>query len=324
MNVFVTGGAGYIGSHMVRSLTEAGHGVTVFDDLSTGHRDAIGSTPLVQASLADRDTLRLALQEGGFDAVLHFAGSIEVGESVRDPGKYYRNIAMHSLNLIEAMHAADVRNLIFSSTAAIFGEPKYVPIDEAHPRQPVNPYGRAKLQVEEMLADCDRAYGIKSVCLRYFNAAGAHPSGDIGERHEPESHLIPLLLQTVSGRRRSMQLYGRDYDTPDGSCIRDFIHVVDLCAAHLLALDHLDRHRGSASFNLGTGNGFSVLEVIEAVERVTRKRVNVIDAPRRPGDPARLVADSRLIRAELGWKPIYEDLDDMVAHAWAWEQKLAR
>lgn len=324
MNLFVTGGAGYIGSHMVRMLCDAGHTVTVYDDLSTGHRDAIGPATLVQGSLADREMLGRTLANGHFDAVFHFAGSIEVGESVRDPGKYYRNITAASLNLIEAMHAADVRRIIFSSTAAIFGEPQYVPIDEAHPTAPVNPYGRAKLQVEHMLSDCDGAYGIKSVCLRYFNAAGAHPSGEIGERHEPESHLIPLLLQTVSGRRRSMQLFGRDYDTPDGSCMRDFIHVMDLCGAHLLALDRLAQGSGSARYNLGSGQGYSVLEVIAAVERVTRKRVNVIDAPRRPGDPARLVADSGLARRELGWQPIHEGLDDIIAHAWAWEQKRAR
>jgi len=324
MNVFVTGGAGYIGSHMVRLLVEAGHRVTVYDDLSTGHRDAVGTARLVQASLGDRSTLQDTLSGGAFDAVMHFAGSIEVGESVRDPAKYYRNITVHSLNLVEAMRATGVGRIIYSSAAAIFGDPRYVPVDEAHPRDPANPYGQATLQVESILNDASRAYGIRSVCLRYFNAAGAHPSGDIGERHEPESHLIPLLLQTVSGRRHSMQLFGRDYDTPDGTCVRDFIHVMDLCGAHLLALGHLAQGGESAAYNLGSGSGYSVLEVIEAVERVTHRRVNVIDARRRPGDPARLVADNHLIRSALGWVPQYEGLDDIVAHAWAWEQKLAR
>jgi UDP-glucose 4-epimerase len=219
------------------------------------------------------------------------------------------------------MVLAGVKRFIFSSTAAIFGEPEYVPLDEQHPQRPINPYGVSKQMVEHALQDYDRAHGQKSVCLRYFNAAGAHPDGSIGERHEPETHLIPLLLQAASGRRGSVSLFGRDYDTPDGTCIRDYIHVVDLCQAHLLALQWLMDGGLSAAFNLGNGSGFSVLEVVRAVELVTQRKLNLLDAPRREGDPARLVADSRLIRETLGWKPAYAQLETIVEHGWGWEQK---
>jgi UDP-glucose 4-epimerase len=317
----VVGGAGYIGSHMVAMLLERGHEVVTVDNLATGYRDAVIGGRFAEVDLADRAALDAVFAEGGFDAVMHFASYIQVGESVLDPARYYRNNFANTLNLLEAMVAHGVRRFIFSSTAAIFGEPEYVPIDEAHPKRPINPYGLTKLMVEQALADFDRAYGLKSVCLRYFNAAGADPQGRLGERHEPETHLVPLVLQAAAGRRPSVKVFGRDYPTPDGTCIRDYIHIVDLCEAHLLAIDHLAGGGASVQFNLGNGNGFSVQQVIDTVERVTGRRVSALDAPRREGDPARLVADAARAREVLGWRPRYPALEDIVAHAWAWELK---
>lgn len=324
MKVLVVGGAGYIGSHMVKVLLDGGREVVTFDDLSSGYRDAVLGGELVQGSLDDRSALAQLFVAHRFDAVMHFASFIQVGESVRNPAIYYRNNLSNTLNLLDAMVAAQVRRFVFSSTAAIFGEPAYVPVDEKHPQRPMNPYGASKQMVERALQDYDRAYGLRSVCLRYFNAAGAHPEGLIGERHEPETHLIPLLLQAASGRRESAQVFGRDYDTPDGTCIRDYIHVMDLCQAHLLALEYLEDADGCAVFNLGNGSGFSVLEVIAAVEKVSGRKVKVVDAPRREGDPARLVADAQLARKRLGWSPAYCDLEIIVEHAWKWERRLAQ
>ena len=322
MKVLVVGGAGYIGSHMVKMLVERGHDVVVFDNLSTGYRDAVLGGRLVVADLADSAALDTVLAADRFDGVMHFASFIQVGESVREPAKYYRNNISNTLNLLDAMRRHDVSKFIFSSTAAIFGEPEQVLIDESHPRRPINPYGFSKFVIEQVLADYDRAYGIRSVCLRYFNAAGADPDGRIGERHEPETHLIPLVLQTASGRRSHIQIFGQDYATPDGTCIRDYIHVVDLCDAHLLALDRLCSGSASAQYNLGNGSGFSVAEVIAAAERVTGMRIARIVVERRPGDPAKLVAEAKLARVELGWHPRFDALDSIVRHAWDWERHL--
>jgi UDP-glucose 4-epimerase len=320
MKVLVVGGAGYIGSHMVKMLANLGCNVTTMDDLSSGHSDAVLTGEFVQGNCGDRGVLDAVLSRG-FDAVMHFASFIQVGESVQHPDKYYQNNFVNTLTLLNAMRAHSVKGFIFSSTAATFGEPQNTPIDERHPQQPINPYGRTKLMVEQLLADYDRAYGMKSVCLRYFNAAGADPEGQLGERHDPETHLIPLVLQAASGRRPHISVFGRDYDTPDGTCIRDYIHIHDLCSAHWLALLSLMRGAGSQSYNLGNGNGFSVQEVIDTAEQVTGRKIPVVDAPRREGDPARLVADSTLARKQLGWQPQYADLTTIIKHAWKWEMR---
>ena len=321
--ILVVGGAGYIGSHMVKLLLAQGREVCTLDNLSTGFRDAVLGGEFHQIDLADASAVDSLLASHRFDAVMHFASSIVVGESVKDPAKYYRNNVVNTLNLLEAMVRHKVGRFIFSSTAAIFGEPQRVPIDEDHPKQPVNPYGASKWMIERVLADFGHAYGLKSVCLRYFNACGADPEGRIGERHDPETHLIPLLLQVASGRRPNISVFGRDYPTPDGTCIRDYIHIEDLCTAHLLAVDHLVAGGDSRAFNLGNGTGFSVQQVLETVRRVTGHPIPVNDGPRREGDPARLVADSARVRQAFGWTPRYADLDLIVRHAWAWEQKCA-
>lgn len=319
MHILVVGGAGYIGSHMVKMLLDAGQSVVTLDNLANGHRDAVLGGEFVLGDLDDTALLDGLFRSHNFDAVMHFASFIQVGESVRDPAKYYRNNVVCTLNLLDAMVTHGVRKFIFSSTAAIFGEPCYTPIDEAHPREPINPYGRSKLMVEQVLADYDLAYGLKSVCLRYFNAAGADPDGRLGERHDPETHLIPLVLQAAAGQRESISVYGDNYATPDGSCIRDYIHVADLCEAHFLALEYLFNRNRSAAYNLGNGRGFSVHEVIDSARRVTGKTIHVVRESRRDGDPAVLVADSSLAREVLGWKPKHSDLDAIVGHAWRWE-----
>ena len=324
MKILVVGGAGYIGSHMVKMLLDSGHEVITFDNLSSGFRDAVLGGIFVEGDLADISALDDMFTLHQPDAVMHFASYIQVGESVQHPDKYYLNNFTNTLNLMNAMVKHGVHHFIFSSTAAVFGEPEYVPIDEEHVKNPLNPYGRSKWMVEQVLADYERAYGLKSVCLRYFNAAGADPDGLLGERHEPETHLIPLVLQTLSGKRPHISVFGRDYDTPDGTCLRDYIHIVDLCSAHLLALTKLVETGKSMRFNLGNGSGFSVQEVIAAAERVTGKKVNVVEAPRRDGDPARLVADSTLAKTELNWNPVYPDLDSIISHAWNWEMRLSK
>ena len=323
MKVLVVGGAGYIGSHMVKMLVDAGHDVITFDNLSSGFRDAVLGGEFVEGDLADLPALNAVFDQYRPEAVMHFASYIQVGESVQHPDKYYLNNFTNTLNLLNVMVKHQVKHFIFSSTAAVFGEPDYVPIDEKHVKNPLNPYGRSKWMVEQVLSDYERAYGIKSVCLRYFNAAGADPSGLLGERHEPETHLIPLILQALSGRRTHISVFGRDYETPDGTCIRDYIHIVDLCSAHLLALQKLISDGESMRFNLGNGAGFSVQEVISAAERVTGKKIKVVEGPRREGDPARLVADATLAKKMLDWKPVYADLDTIIAHAWQWETKVS-
>lgn len=322
-SVLVVGGAGYIGSHMVKRLAQVGCEVTTLDSLSTGHRDALLAGEFVHGDIADRQLLDDLFRRKHFDAVMHFASFIQVGESVEHPAKYYHNNLVNTLNLLNCMEAFGVHKFIFSSTAATFGEPQYTPIDEQHPQQPINPYGRTKLMVEQALQDYDKAYGIKTVCLRYFNAAGADPDGQLGERHDPETHLIPLVLQAASGRRPHISVFGRDYDTPDGTCIRDYIHIADLCEAHWLALKLLLAGHESQAYNLGNGKGFSVQEVIDTARLVTGREIKLVDATRRAGDPARLVADARLAREELGWQPKYADLSTIVQHAWQWEQKQA-
>lgn len=321
LNVLVVGGAGYIGSHMVKNLCGRGVNVTTFDNLCSGHRDAVLGGEFIEGDLADRGALEGVFAARKYDAVMHFASFIEVGESVRLPAKYYRNNVSNTLTLLECMQAAGVEQFIFSSTAAIFGTPQRVPIDESHPTNPINPYGRSKLMVEQILADLGRAHGLRSVCLRYFNAAGADPDGQLGERHNPETHLIPLVLQAASGRRPSMSVFGTDYDTPDGTCIRDYVHVADLCEAHWLALQSLAQGAGSQAYNLGNGDGFSVFEVIDTVRKVTGREFTVKHETRRAGDPSRLVADSSAARQKLGWVPKYPSLQTIVEHAWAFEQR---
>jgi UDP-glucose 4-epimerase len=317
----VVGGAGYIGSNMVQHLLAIGHEVVVADNFSTGYRNSVVGGRIVELDIADAAVLNDLLAAERFNAVLHFASCIQVGESMIEPGKYYANNLSATLTLLRAMLKAGVKHFIFSSTAAVYGDPEYVPIDEAHPKNPINPYGRSKWMVEQVLEDFDRAYGLKSVCLRYFNAAGADPSGRLGERHDPETHLIPLIMQAASGRREAITVFGRDYDTPDGTCIRDYIHVADLVDAHALALDYLQQGGESAAFNLGNGNGFSVQEVIETARQVAGREIPVVDAARRPGDPPRLVANARKARSVLGWQPRFADLETILAHAWVWEQK---
>jgi UDP-glucose 4-epimerase len=321
MKVLVVGGAGYIGSHMVKYLAKHSCDVTTFDNLSTVYKDVVHFGSFIQADLADKTALKNTLNDTKFDAVMHFASFIQVGESVTAPTTYYQNNLVNTLNLMDAMVETGTNNLIFSSTAAIFDEPQYVPIGEAHPQLPINLYGRTKLMVEQALKDYDLAYGLRSICLRYFNAAGADPEGLLGERHEPETHLIPLILQAASGRRPHISVFGRDYDTPDGTCIRDYIHIVDLCQAHWLALSSLTAGSPSQAFNLGNGEGFSVQQVIDTAQRVTGKKIKIQEARRRLGDPARLIADASEIRKILNWQPEYPEIETIIRHAWHWELK---
>lgn len=317
--ILVVGGAGYIGSHMVWQLAQCGVRVVVLDDLSSGHADAVLGAELVQGSMANVALLDRVFATHRFDAVMHFASFIQVGESVADPAKYYANNVANTLLLLDAMRRHGVGQFIFSSTAAVFGEPAYCPIDEAHPQSPINPYGRSKLMIEQVLADYARAYGLRSVALRYFNAAGAHPDGLLGERHEPETHLVPLVLQAVAGKRPHISVFGTDYPTPDGTCIRDYIHTMDLADAHWRALQYLQAGGETAVFNLGNGGGYSVKQVIDTAAHVTGLPVPVQYGPRRAGDPARLVADATRARQVLGWQPKYAELETIVRHAWQWE-----
>lgn len=322
--ILVTGGAGYIGSHACRLLAAAGHTPVVFDNLSQGHRWAVRWGPLIVADTADRAALDAAFTQWRPDAVMHFAAFAQVGESVRDPGKYYRNNVGGTLSLLEAMRDHGVNRLVFSSTCATYGVPQQALLDEQHPQQPINPYGLSKLMVEQMLADFAAAHGLRATTLRYFNAAGAEPEAGIGEAHDPETHLIPLVLEAASGRRPQLTILGDDYPTPDGTCVRDYIHVSDLAQAHLLALAAMDAAEpGLRAYNLGNGQGFSVREVIATAERVSGLRVPVQVGARRAGDPPVLVGDAGKIRRELGWQPLHTALDAIIASAWRWQQQRA-
>lgn len=316
----VIGGAGYIGSHLVKALLDHKHEVIIVDDLSAGHAESVLGGELIVQDFSQRQFLDELFKNHQFDAVFHFASKIVVGESVSDPAKYYRANTAATLTLLEAMRAHQPVPLIFSSSAAVYGEPMYSPIDENHPINPVNPYGRSKFMVEQMLQDFAAAYGQPYIALRYFNAAGADPQARIGEKHEPETHLIPLTLQAIVGKRPPLKVFGQDYDTPDGTCVRDYIHVDDLAQAHLLAAEYLSNGGNSGAFNLGNGAGYSVSEVIKTAQSITGKTVPYTLAPRRAGDPARLVADASKAHAVLGWQPQYLALATIIQHAWAWEQ----
>lgn len=321
--ILVTGGAGYIGSHAVLALQKAGYGVIVLDNLVYGHPDIADAlkVELVIGDTNDRALLDDLFATRNIAAVIHFAAYAYVGESVSDPAKYYRNNVVGTLTLLEAMVAANVKKFVFSSTCATYGVPIAVPIAEDHPQAPINPYGATKLMVERILADFDAAHEFKSVCFRYFNAAGADPDGLLGEDHNPETHLIPLVLQTALGIRDSIAVFGTDYPTPDGTCIRDYIHVTDLATAHVLGLEYLLQENTSNIFNLGNGGGFSVKEVIEAAREVTGKEISVVECDRRPGDPPALVGSSEKAQRVLGWRSQYADIHQILTHAWSWHQK---
>jgi UDP-glucose-4-epimerase GalE len=318
--VLVTGGAGYIGSHTVRQLARQGFKIVVLDNLVFGHAGAIvdPQVELVRGDVGDRDLVGRLFATHRFGAVIHFAAYAYVGESVTDPLKYYRNNTAEPLTLLEAMQAHDCRHFVFSSTCATYGVPESVPIVESNPQNPINPYGRSKLMVEWILRDCEQAWGLKSACLRYFNASGAAQDGCIGEDHDPETHLIPRVLMAVAGEIPHLDVFGTDYPTPDGTCIRDYIHVDDLAEAHLKALEHLTGGGGSVRCNLGTGVGVSVKEIIQAAEEVTGRQVPVEYGPRREGDPPALLADPSLAKQILGWEARHKDVRDMVRSAWAW------
>jgi len=323
MRILITGGAGYIGSHMVKLARQRGHVVTVFDNLSTGYRNALPDGVLVEGSLLSAEEIHAAISGKSFDGVIHFAGSIQVGESMRLPLKYYADNTVGTVNLLSACVESGVKNFVFSSSAAVYGQSSVPVIDESHVLAPVNPYGRTKLQCESILADCARSHGLRSASLRYFNAAGADPDGELGERHDPETHLIPLLLQAVSGRSSALTINGNDFPTPDSTCIRDYVHVWDLCEAHLLALEYLDGGGETTALNLGSGHGYSILEVLEHARKVTGRDTPVQWGPRREGDPARLVASRRKAEQVLGWTPRHSDLETILHHAWNWERKLS-
>lgn len=322
--VVVTGGAGYIGSHAVRALTDAGHAVAVLDDLSAGHAAAVpAGVPVVQARIHDRAAVATLLADHQADAVMHFAAWLAVGESVQKPIDYYQNNVAGTLSVLDAMRETGVKRFIFSSTCAVYGEPSRVPIDETLDKQPINAYGETKLTIERALPHLERAHGIKWIALRYFNAAGAHPDGSIGEDHADEIHLIPLAIRAANGGA-PLKVFGEDYPTPDGTCLRDYIHVSDLADAHIRALEALERGAPSGAFNVGTGTPHSVRSVIDTVSRVVGRPVGWQSAPRRPGDPAVLYAAADRARNELGWRPNYTDLEVIVRHAWQWHHRHPR
>ncbi len=322
ISVLVTGGAGYIGSHACKALAQAGFRPVTYDNLLHGHAEVVKWGPLVEGDIGDGRRLTETFREYGIAAVMHFAALINVGESMSHPERYFQNNTANSFTLLEAMRAAEVKHIVFSSTCATYGTPQRVPIDEDHPQSPVNAYGESKLMVEKALAWQARCHGLHYAALRYFNAAGADPEGETGENHDPETHLIPLVLQAALGLRPEIDIYGTDYPTADGTCIRDYIHVQDLAAAHVRAIEHLLTDGGALALNLGTGSGHSVREVIVAAERVTGRSVPYREMPRRDGDPASLVADPAKAQRILGWQPAVSDIDTIVETAWSWTQRL--
>ncbi|MGB6301579.1 MAG: UDP-glucose 4-epimerase GalE [Rivularia sp. (in: cyanobacteria)] len=322
--ILVTGGAGYIGSHTVLALKQAGYEVLILDNLVYGHRDLVEKVlqvELIEGDTGDRDLLDKLFKSRNIAAVMHFSAYAYVGESVSNPAKYYRNNVIGTITLLEAMLAASVKKFVFSSTCATYGVPEIVPIPESHPQNPINPYGATKLMVERILSDFSEAYDFKSVRFRYFNAAGADPQGNLGEDHNPETHLIPLVLQTALGKRESISIFGTDYPTDDGTCVRDYIHVSDLADAHVLGLEYLLKGGDSTFFNLGNGNGFSVKEIIEAARHITGKDIKAVECDRRPGDPPALIGSGEKARKILGWQPQYTSIKDIMTHAWEWHQK---
>ena len=325
--VLVTGGAGYIGSHTVLALKQAGYAILILDNLIYGHRDFVEDVlkvPLIVGDITDRALLDKIFASYSIVAVIHFAAFAYVGESVSNPAKYYGNNFIGTFTLLEAMRAASVDKIVFSSTCATYGKPQEIPITEDAIQKPINPYGRSKLMVEMLLKDYAQAYDLKSVIFRYFNAAGASPEGLLGEDHDPETHLIPLILLTALGKRETISIFGTDYNTPDGTCIRDYIHVADLAQAHVLGLQYLLEGGKSQIFNLGNGNGFSVRQIIDAAKKVTQKPIKVIECDRREGDPSILVGSSSKARQILDWKPVYDGIEDIIAHSWNWHQKRHR
>lgn len=320
--ILVTGGAGYIGSHTVKELLKRGYDTVTLDNLSTGHRKLVPGGEFVEVDLRDLKTLQEVFSVYPVEAVIHFAASCYVGESVKEPMKYYENNILCGMNLLAAMTASEARHIIFSSTAATYGNPVELPITEEHPQAPINPYGQTKLLFENILASHDRVYGIRNVCLRYFNAAGDDADGEIGEIHDPETHLIPLTLEAALGGIPHLEVLGTDYDTLDGTCVRDFIHVTDLADAHIRSLEYLMDGGPSNAYNLGTGEGHSVRQLLEAAERITGRTIPHVDAPRRPGDPPDLVASAEKIGKELGWTAQHSSIDNILKTAWEWQKKL--
>lgn len=320
MNILICGGAGYIGSHMAKMLAAHGHSVTVFDNLSTGHLEAVKWGTFVRGDLLNRDDLQGLFRSNRFDSVMHFSAKSLVGESMVNPGLYYSNNVTGTINLLNAMQEHGVEKFVFSSSAATFGTPVTEFIDETHPQVPINPYGETKLMVEKILRDFHQANGFSSVSLRYFNAAGADPEGEIGESHYPESHLIPNVLKSLLSDNAKLKVFGDDYETKDGTCIRDYIHINDLCTAHLQAIDYMDANKGSWGFNLGNGTGFSILEIIGAAEKVAGKTIPYDIEERRAGDPPLLVADSSLIKKSFGWRPHFTSIDAIIETAWRWHK----
>lgn len=317
--ILVAGGAGYIGSHTVKYLLKNNYKVIVLDNLVYGHKEAVLTEHFEKVDLADRIKLKEVFQKYKIDAVIHFAAYTYVGESVSNPAKYYQNNVVNTINLLDAMIENNVKNIVFSSTCATYGNPQYTPIDEKHPQSPINPYGKTKLMMEQIMADYEKAYGLKYAALRYFNAAGGDSQGELGESHNPETHLIPLVLKAIKGEIPDITVFGTDYDTEDGTCIRDYIHVEDLANAHMLAVEKLFEDNKSLCINLGTGIGTSVKEIIQAAEKITRKKVPVVFGERREGDPPKLYAANSMAKKVLNWKPKYTNIEEIIHTAWMWE-----